>query len=63
MAENKASPRYGQLVLAQSHVVCLAVGRSFMVAVDDCETTESLKRFEDGLATILERHTDVEKAK
>jgi len=63
MAENNDSPRYGQLVLARSCLVCLVIGRSFIVDVDDYETTESLTRFKDGLATILERHAGIEKAK
>lgn len=63
MAEDNASSRYGQLVLARSRLLCLVIGRSTMADDDDYETIESLKRFTHDLSAILERRAGIERAK
>lgn len=57
MAESNNSPIHCKLALAKSRLFCLVVARSFVEGVDAYETTESLARFSDGLAAILDRHT------
>jgi len=61
-AANK-STNHCRLALARSRLFCLVVARSFVDGVDAYETNESLMRFCNGLAAILERHTGIEKAK
>lgn len=61
MAQGSNSPICGRLALARSRLFCLVIGRSFSVGVDDYETDESLERFSDGLAAILERHVRLNK--
>ena len=56
LAESNKSSNHCKTALANSRLFCLVVARSFVDGVDAYETSESLTRFSDGLAAILERH-------
>jgi hypothetical protein len=62
IAEANKSATHCKLALVRSQLFCLVVARSFVDGVDAYETNESLRRFSDGLAAILERHRGIEKA-
>lgn len=63
MAEGKRSPHHCKLALSRSRLFCLVVARSFVDGVDPYETNDSLNRFSDGLAAILERYAKIVEAK
>lgn len=58
MAEGNKSANHCRLALARSRLFCLLVARSFVADTDAYETNESLMRFADRLAAILERHAE-----
>jgi hypothetical protein len=56
ISERKRPADIAMFGLAESCLFCLVVSRAFDVGAKSFETTESLRRFEQGLAQILRRH-------
>jgi hypothetical protein len=43
--------------IAEGKLFCLVIGESFEQAVESFETSESLRRFENGITEILRRYS------
>jgi hypothetical protein len=57
MSRKKKPTRYSMIGIAEGRLFCLVIGESFEQAVESFETSESLRRFENGITEILRRYS------